>query len=256
MKNIKENHQLQKKVPFTYKIVKKAVRTIVRKYEEKGIENLPEAPFVLVGNHSQMYGPIVSELYITPKHKTWCAAEMMDRKEVAEYAFNDFWSRKPKSIRWFYKILSRMIPSLAAFIFNNAETVAVHHNGRVVHTFKNTVKYLQEGISMVIFPEKDEEYNHILYEFQDGFVDIARLYHKKTGKELKFVPMYIAPELKKIYYGIPISYNFNNDIVAERERICKYIQNEITTMAKNAPLHTVIPYRNIKKKDYPKNRGV
>ena len=247
---------MQKKVPFTYKIVKKAVRTIVRKYEEKGIENLPEAPFVLVGNHSQMYGPIVSELYISPLHKTWCAAEMMDRKEVAEYAFNDFWSRKPKNIRWFYKILSRMIPSLAAFIFNNAETVAVHHNGRVVHTFKNTVKYLQEGISMVIFPEKDEEYNHILYEFQDGFVDIARLYHKKTGKELKFVPMYIAPELKKIYYGIPISYNFNNDIVAERERICKYIQNEITTMAKNAPLHTVIPYRNIKKKDYPKNRGV
>ena len=33
------------------------------------------------------------------------------------------------------------------------------------------------------------------------FIDIAKLYYKKTGKELSFVPMYIAPEAEEDLLG-------------------------------------------------------
>ena len=54
-------------------------------------------------------------------------------------------------------------------------------------TFKNTVKKLQEGKSVVIFPEHDVKHNHIVYEFQDKFIDIAKLYYKRTGIVLRVV---------------------------------------------------------------------
>ena len=106
---------------------------------------------------------------------------------------------------------------------------------------------------MVIFPEHGIEYNHIVYDFQDKFIDIAKLYYKKTGKELAFVPMYIAPELKKMFLGTPIRFCAGNAIEEERRRICDYLKEEITRIAVEQPRHRVVPYLNIAKKDYPTN---
>jgi len=106
---------------------------------------------------------------------------------------------------------------------------------------------------VVIFPEHDVKYNHIVYDFQDKFIDIAKLYYKKTGKELSFVPMYIAPKLKKLFLGKPVPFNAAEPMDAERSRICNYLMDEITAIAEALPEHTVVPYRNIPKKEYPSN---
>src|SRR5699024_3108133 len=111
-------------------------------------------------------------------------------KAVPAYAFQDFWSRKPKYIRWFYKLLSYAIAPLSVCIFNEARTIPVYHNKRIVKTFKQTLARLGEGRNIIIFPEHDAPYDHILCDFQTGFVDVARAYYKQTGKVLSFVPMY------------------------------------------------------------------
>lgn len=66
-------------------------------------------------------------------------------------------------------------------------------------TFKQTVDELAEGSIAVIFPEKDESYNGVLWQFRDRSVDVGRLY-KKTGKKLCFVPVYLAPNLKQMHF--------------------------------------------------------
>ena len=177
----------------------------------------------------------------------------MHLKAVPEYAFRDFWSQKPKWTHPFYKLLSYVIAPLSVCVFNNARTIGVYHDTRIISTFKNTVKKLQEGKSVVIFPEHDVKHNHIIYDFQDKFIDIAKLYYKKTGKELSFVPMYIAPKLKKIFLGKPIPFRATEPMDAERSRICNYLMAEITAIAEAQPEHTVVPYRNIPKKAYPSN---
>ena len=106
---------------------------------------------------------------------------------------------------------------------------------------------------MVIFPEHNQKHNHIVYEFEDRFIDVAKLYYKKTGKELQFVPMYIAPKLKQVYFGAPIRFRADRPIEEERQRIREYLMGEITAVAVALPEHTVVPYRNIPKKDYPLN---
>ena len=115
---------------------------------------------------------------------------------------------------------------------------------------------LRKGATILIFPEKDEPCNNILYQFQENFVDVARLYYKKTGVELHFIPMYIAPSLKKMYIGKGIKFDSQNNIQYERKRISEYLAGEITETARNLPLHTVIPYRNLPKKRYLTNKDV
>lgn len=243
----------EKKTSRLYRVIKWLVRLFYIKYEVEGTENLPDEPCVVVGNHTQMHGPLASELYFPGYHYTWCAGQMMERKEVPEYAFTDFWSQKPKYTHWFYRLLSHLIAPLAVCIFNNANTIGVYRDGRILSTFKSTVKCLNEGANVVIFPEHDVKYNHILYAFQEGFVDIARLYYKRTGKELAFVPLYIAPKLRKMYLGKPIRFCAAAPKGEEHARICRYLMDEITQIACSLPEHTVVPYRNVPKKEYPSN---
>jgi len=237
-----------------FRFIKWCVRVCYPRMGVEGAENLPPEPAVIVGNHCQMNGPIVGELYVPGAPYIWCAGEMMRLRDVPAYAFRDFWSQKPRWTHPFYRLLSYIIAPLAACIFTNARTIGVYHDARILSTFKNTVKTLQAGKSVVIFPEHDVKYNHIVYDFQDKFIDVARLYYKKTGKALQFVPMYVAPRLKTLCLGKPIAFDPEASMDAQREKICHYLMEEITALAQALPEHTVVPYRNIPKKQYPSNK--
>ena len=239
---------------FLYYLIRFLVWFFYPKIHLEGTENIPDEPVIFVGNHTQMNGPIMAQLYFPGKRYIWCISEMMVWKEVPSYAFKDFWSFKPKYTHWFYRILSYLITPLAVIIFNNADTIPVYHDARLKDTFRESLKRLAEGASLVIFPEENVHYNHILYDFQEGFVDVARLYYKKTGKEISFVPAYLAPSLKKIVFGKAIRYDGSAPAKAERDRISGYLKEEITRTAESLPRHRVVPYRNIPKKDYPWSR--
>ncbi len=241
-------------------IVFVVVRAIVKFFYPKmtlaNAELIPESDAVIVGNHCLMNGPISAELYLPENCYTWCAGQMMNLRDVPEYAFNDFWSQKPAFLKPFYKLLSYIIAPLSVSIFNSARTVGVYHDMRILSTFKNSVRMMKEGKNMVIFPEKAEVNNNIVYKFQDRFVDVAKLYYKNSGKTAVFVPMYIAPKLRKIYIGKGIEFNPDNDIAVERERICGYLSDEITNMARELPEHTVVPYMNLPKKSFLSNKDI
>lgn len=246
----------KKKTSILFKIIKGSIRFFYGKMEVVGLENLPKEHAVIVANHTQMNGPIAAELFMPDNCYIWCAGQMMNFKEVPEYAFADFWSQKPKWQHPFYKFLSYLIAPLAVCIFNNARTIAVYRDMRLMGTFKNTINMLKDNANILIFPEKDEKYNNILYKFQENFIDIATLYYKKTGISLTFVPMYIAPKLRKMYIGKGIVFDNSNAIEDEKKRISSYLSDEITDIARNLPLHTVIPYRNIPKKHYLTNKDI
>lgn len=243
----------EKKISPLYKVIKAVVRLIYPKVEVAGAENLPDGPCVIVGNHAQLHGPLACELYFPGERYTWCAGQMMALREVPGYAYQDFWSRKPKRSRWLYKLASYLIAPLSVLLFNNADTIAVYHDRRVLNTFRETVKKLQTGARIIIFPEHDVPNNHILYQFQERFVDVARLYYKRTGQELDFVPMYVAPGLHRLILGEPVRFHGGAPHDEERRRVCDELTARITAMACAQPEHTVVPYRNIPKKQYPKN---
>ena len=239
---------------YCYRVIRWLIWIFYSKMEVRGLENLPQGPCVIATNHAQMHGPIACEIYFPGDRAIWCAGEMMHLKEVPDYAYADFWSKKPKCIRWFYRILSFVIAPISVCLFNHAHTIGVYRDRKIIHTFRETQTALENGCRVIIFPEHDIPRNHIVHDFQEGFVDVARRYYKATGKELPFVPMYIAPRLKTMYLGKPICFSGENPINEERKRICGYLMEQITQIAEELPEHTVVPYPNISKRLYPNNK--
>jgi hypothetical protein len=240
---------------LVYRFVRFWVKLFYPRIKVVGEENLPEGPAVVVGNHAKMNAPISCQLYFPGKFCIWTAGEMMHLREVPEYAFNDFWSDKPGYIRWFYKGLSYAIAPLSVCIFNSADCIGVYHDNRVMSTFRKSIEKLHEGVRIIILPEHYVPYSNIVWEFSERFVDVARMYYRKYGEEISFVPMYAAPGLRSLYLGKAIKYDAKAPAKQERKRITGYLMDEITDMARSLPEHTVVPYPNIPKKEYPSNKA-
>ena len=238
---------------FLYRIIKALVRLFYGRTAVVGAEHLPDEPCIIVGNHCQMNGPIACELDFPGLHYTWCAGEMMHLKEVPAYAFRDFWSAKPKSVRWLFRIASYLIAPLSVCVFNNANCIGVYHDARILSTFRQTVEVMERGGSVIIFPEHDPPRNNILSEFQERFVAVARQYVRSSGKAPCFVPLYIAPSLKTMYLGEPVRFDPAAPQKEECRRVSEEMSARITALATALPRHRVVPYRNIPKKNSPYN---
>ena len=236
-----------------YRIFRKAATILMPEFKVEGAENLPQGPAIIVGNHSQAYGPVAAEVYYPRAHSTWCISEMMEKEKVADYAYKDFWSKKPLPLRPFLWLLSRLLPTVASIALTNAETTPVYRDKRLMKTFQLSTEKLKENVDIVIFPEDYTEHNNIVHKFQHGFVHVAKYYYRQTGEAIPFVPMYVCPKLGKLVFGKPIMYDPTAKIDEESERICSYLQDSISEIAYSLPRHRVVPYPNVSRKHYPYN---
>ena len=243
----------KEKKSFRYRFITWIGYHFFPKFHVEGLENLPEnESCMIIGNHSQVYGPIACELYMKEKFKIWCAYEVMDKKVFKDYAYESFWGNKPKWIKWIYYPISRLAPIFTK-VFTDAHTLPVYRGLRIKSTFALASKALDEGYNNILFVENYNLYNNIINEFKLGFVDFAKNYYYRTKRKLKFVPMYVAPKLKTIYLGKPIEYVPGLNVDEERKIIIKHLQDEITNIAISLPLHVVVPFKNSTKKDWPTN---
>ena len=243
---------MKKRTKF-YNFIRKIIAFFNGKYKFYGLENITE-PSVIIGNHSQMSGPLVAELSFPLPKETWVAGQMINVKEIPDYAMQDFWGHRSKKFKWFYKILSKLIARPFAYCISGADVIPVYKDSRILVTFKDSVRALLDNKNLIIFPEEHSAYNEIINNFQLNFIEIAKIYFSKTGKRLPFIPMYIAPKLKKVVIGKPIYYNNELSLIENKEVISKYLMDEITSIAKSLPKHTVIPYDNVRKKQYQKSK--
>lgn len=214
-------------------------------------ENIPDEPCIFIGNHAQAHGPINAERYFPVKKLIWCDGPMMVRKEFPEYAYNNFWGGKPNA---FQRAFAHILAPLITYVFKNADALPVYRDMRIVKTYKASVDALEQGINVVILPECPEPYNEITNQFNEYFVDTARLYYKRTGKELLFTPFYHSKYLKKTVFGKPIRFDGANLIENERKRVCTYLMDEVTRLAKSLPVHKVIPFNTVDKKEYKNSK--
>ena len=237
-----------------YHILRFFIKIFYRKRVFIGLENLTDEPYIIVANHAQIHGPLVAETQFPRKRMTWCIGNVLTTKEFIKYAKTDFWGKKPKWIRWFFNLLAYIISPIGSCVFRSCDVIGVYKDARLLSTFKQTVKELNNGNNIIIFPESTNPYNHIINDFQDKFIDVARSYYKVHKKCLSFVPMYNAVRIKKVVIGKPIQYNPNIPIEEMRKIICDYLKDEITNLALSLPPHKVVQYFNTGRKNNPMSK--
>lgn len=241
---IKEKSVLPKP-KIMFRILRFFVKVFYRKPKIVFEEELShDRPIVYVCNHCKAHGPLSYYLLGKNNIRIWCTNEILFWKSAPKYCYETFLNGhlKPKGVRWFYHLVSYLMTPICVIVFRGADCIPVYYDTRLVTTYNKTAQTIKEGKDIVIFPETEPELNEYLNKFNIGFIDTARFMKRKTGKEVVFVPTYLAPSIKTLIVGKPIEYDYSKDVKEQRIELVEKLQDEITNLAKKLPPHKVEHY--------------
>lgn len=225
-----------------YRIVRGALRQSYP-HAKTVYEEQPSAePAVFVCNHSSVRGPIMMTLDFKRKHQTWTVSYALDKKLAVNYAFHDIFFGNSRRCRWFWRLLSHIVAKRLPILLIYSDTIPVYHDKSIVKTFKQSVKALNDGDDLVIFAESPKRYSKYVCELQPGFIDIARLYYRKSKKALRFYPVYLEKKNAVISVGKPIVYDPEQPLDEQRDMIAAYLRDNIDRLARALPAHELVPF--------------
>lgn len=195
-------------------------------------DTLPsDEPVVFVANHEKNYGPSVMQLFFPVKYRPWVIYNMLSVEACQPYVQESFFEERlgwPKKISGFF---SQILASTLVKLMKATNPVPVYREkpSRIVETFRESMHALQQNEKLLIFPENPNaaDYSEDLKEFFDGFLYLAKLYERKTGKGLLFCPVSINPQNQSLTIGKKIRYQVHAEYAAESERIRQHLMKEI-----------------------------
>ncbi len=231
------------RLPFGTHLVMALLRPFFR-HKLQDTENIVQDennPIVFLCNHGEMYGPIVCMLYIPVPIRPWVISEIsLDPEEVAQYVYRFTISRQKWLPEKLKMPIARLIGPISVWAMNQVECIPVYRNkpSKLMTTFRLSVEAMQAGDNLLIFPEnpnaKAEDHGYEregLGELFSGFTMLAQLYYKRTGKCCRFLPMYAHKNMRTMTFAKPITYDPDNDPMAERDRIVDYATREMQRIA-------------------------
>ena len=195
---------------------------------------------VFVCNHGEMYGPIVTNLYVPFSFRPWSINEMMDKTLTADYLYKYTFIRQ----RWLPDRLkhpfSRFVTPILNWMMESLDSIPVYRNtpSELIKTLRASAQAMEAGDNLLIFPENpndpSQEKNGYLQDgignFFTGFAAVGQVYAKKTGKCAQFFPIYADKKRRLMRFGKPIRYNPGNPPKDEQQRISDYLRGEMLRM--------------------------
>ena len=205
----------------------------------------PLDPAVFVANHTHTYAPLSMLFNFPLECRPWVNAYTLTYKNGIKLVYNKIaYDLKPRFIA---KLGAIILMPLINLYFRSLDPVPVYHDIRIRSAFHKSTETLSEGINLVIYPEKNiKSPQKYINDLEPGFVHLAPHYYEKTGKKIKFYPVYCCKDLKKIIVGEPIEYDPDKNIKEQRNEITDYLVKAVVEIGDSLPEHTI--YYN---KEYP-----
>ncbi|NCA92033.1 hypothetical protein EOM82_02120 [bacterium] len=199
-----------------------------------------EVPF-FVCNHTKIYAPVYFTLQKNPT-RVWANYYFLFFKTCWQHIYKRVLPNV--KMKFILYPLAFLLTPVIVLTFRAINPIPVYHFGKTVYeTFNKSIQTMEEGMPQVIFPERTENrVNKYIYEFNAGFPMVAKEYYEKTGKIMKFYPVYCAQKLNTFVVGEPISYDPNVPIKLQRASICRYLEKKIEELGDSLPPHEVVPY--------------
>lgn len=200
---------------------------------------------VFICNHGEVYGPIVTNLYIPFPLRPWVTSEMTDPEETTQYIYEGTFKRQKWLPERFRFPAAKAVTPIINWAMVGVESIPVYRNKprELINTFRTTAAAMEAGDNILIFPEnphdtRSESTSYLregVGEFFTGFTMIAPIYYKKTGKRCVFVPVYADKKKHTLTFGEVTAYDPDNEPNAEKERICAYLRQEMLRVAGLSP---------------------
>jgi len=216
---------------FIYWFVVNELRELVWGGNTLDEKDLPKGePVVFVSNHAAALGPIAVMSSLPYRVYPWVICDMMEWGTSAEYLQKDFVEPQLHVPHGLSMAVSRLIAQVSVRLLRAVDCIPVWHGEDVLKTYKNSIEYLENGRSLLIFPEDPSQPMNDLYQmtpFYKGFVRLGEMYYEDSKKLLRFFPLAVHPVFREIRLGKPIKYNPYNQQIKERIRIKSVLESAV-----------------------------
>ena len=199
-----------------------------------------DGSLVLVCNHGELYGPIVTNLYVPISFRPWVISNMMEKDVIVRYIYDNTLVRQKWLPNCLKMPLTRLICPLCLWVFNSLEAIPVYRGNprALMKTFRLTVEAMQAGDNILVFPERGdaEEPGQKGYvsegvgDLYTGFAMIGPSYYAKTHKRAVFLPLYASKQLRTIRIGQGIPFNPEAPATDEKLRVVHALQTSMDAM--------------------------
>lgn len=186
------------------------------------IEKL-NSPCVYVCRHKNLHSAITLSKFLPFDTHILALNVFFDKKTAFNHYYNYTFQGNPEN-----KII-RYIKSLFCSIFvppliKSQKCVPVYREKGSLITIKRSINYLIKGESLLIFPDVDYFKTDGDSDIYDGFLYLEKLFFKKFGKHLNFVPIIIDDGKKLIYSREIIRFLGNEPFEKEKNSIKEVIK--------------------------------
>ena len=216
-----------------YKGVRALLRIFCPRCATPPLESFSQ-PAVYVCHHQNMRGPIASMLWLPIAVRPWSLGIFFDaavcRRHFQEYTF----SQRHGWPKWLSKLAGALIGRPVTALVHSAGAIPVYRKSfQSMKTIRQSVDALAKGESVIIYPDVDYQSNEAeIGEIYDGFLLVERSYHKRTGKHIPFVPLFVSAKEKTMILGEPIYFD-DSDFSEQKPVVRRRIRDAINPLVAN-----------------------
>lgn len=165
-----------------------------------------DEPRLFIANHSAANGPFTYELYFPYTFVPWGTHEMCGNyKERWNYLYHVFYQQKLHFCKPVAFTIATLFAVISKMLYNGAELIPTYTDIRMKDTFAKSIDLLKSGRNVLIFPENSSDgYHEELKEYHPGFVLLARLYKRRTGKDLPICAVYFSGRKNRMVIDKPV----------------------------------------------------
>lgn len=222
------------------RIVKGLVRPFVRlRVVGRDKVRAQELPVVFICNHYELFGPLAAVLCLPYYFRPWIIHDAVDKALIAAKLTDRIAEMAPWMPKKLPGRLGRVVAPAANWIVESQEPITVYRDGHrgIVDTINQTIDALESEDNVLIFPEdrsRGEDGKFALEgvgEFFTGFSSIGRVYYKKTGRRLAFVPVFISKKKRTLTFGDAVVFDPKHPKMQEKDRIVNTLHDRMTMMS-------------------------
>ena len=209
-------------MPTAYSVVRKLYTALTPAYETVWTQPLPEGPCVFICNHAGAFGPVdmVCKFPLQNQLHIWCNEGIMNTETCPDYIRQDYWWRPDSRLA---KLWSATIPPVANLIIprilQRAPVIPVYHDARVMTTMRRSIKALQQGEYVVIFPEQPSGFQAHHDWINTGWMPICTLWQRVSGEALRLVPVHIDYKKHRFTIAPPVLFDTGRSLDEQREEL-------------------------------------
>lgn len=181
---------------------------------------------IILSNHVGTAAPLAWELYGNVNFRFWGAHEMNSGLvTLYRYQTRVFYHEKKHWNLHLARLFCLIASPLTVMFYKGLDLISIYSDLRFHKTLKESVKTLENGESIVIFPEDSANgYLDVLEGFHAGFTLLTERCLKK-GMDIPIYVAYYQKESKTYLVDKPVMlselYAWSNDRFAIAEELCK-----------------------------------